>query len=64
MARDEHNDAEADAERLTRGLGAIVFVLLLALAGSYLVKELKKEGQIEDCLLAHRMNCDALSDDR
>ena len=51
-----------DDERETRGLIAFALVLLLALAASYLVAELRREGEIEDCLLAHRTNCDLLVD--
>jgi hypothetical protein len=38
----------------------LALVLGLALAASYLVERLRREGQIEDCLLAGRSNCDAL----
>jgi hypothetical protein len=53
------SDDDDDA-RQTRGLMALALVLSLALAASYLVERLRKEGQIEDCLLAQRTNCDAL----
>jgi hypothetical protein len=62
MRREDHDDG--DGERRTRGLMALALVLLLGLAASYLVRELRKEGAIEDCLLAGRTNCDALLDDR
>jgi hypothetical protein len=59
----DHDDEEEGA-RETRGLLALAFVLVLALAASYLVERLRQEGVIEDCLLAGRHNCDALIDDR
>jgi hypothetical protein len=59
-----HDDKEEDDARETRGLAAFALVLLLALAGFYLVERLRKEGIIEDCLLAGRHNCDSLIDDR
>jgi hypothetical protein len=62
MRREDHDDG--DGERQTRGLMALALVLLLGLAASYLVRELREEGKIEDCLLAQRTNCDALLDDR
>jgi hypothetical protein len=57
MRRNRDDDDEA---RRTRGLIALALVLGLALAASYLVERLRREGQIEDCLLAGRSNCDAL----
>jgi hypothetical protein len=58
---DRHDEDENARE--TRGLLAIAFVLALALVASYLVEQLRKEGIIEDCLLAGRVNCDALIGD-
>jgi hypothetical protein len=57
MRRNRDDDDEA---RRTLGLIALALVLGLALAASYLVERLRREGQIEDCLLAGRSNCDAL----
>ncbi|HUK58494.1 MAG TPA: hypothetical protein VLV50_04625 [Stellaceae bacterium] len=58
------DDEEEENARETRGLAALAFVLILALAASYLVERLRQEGMIEDCLLAGRSNCDALLDER
>lgn len=55
-------DDDEESARQTRGLMALALVLALALAASYLFQALRKEGQIEDCLLAGRTNCDALLD--
>jgi len=52
--------SDEDSARQTRGLMALALVLGLALAASYLVERLRKEGLIEDCLLAQHSNCDAL----
>jgi hypothetical protein len=57
-------DDDEERARQTCGLAGVAIVLLLALVGSYLVASLRKEGEIEDCLLAHRNNCDALIDNR
>ncbi len=67
LPRDEdeelsRDDEEEEDARETRGLVAFAFVLILALAGFYLVERLRAEGIIEDCLLAGRHNCDALVD--
>jgi hypothetical protein len=56
-------DDDDDGARQTRGLMALALVLALALAASYIVERLRKEGLVEDCLLAGRANCDALLND-
>jgi hypothetical protein len=53
-----------DGPRQTRGLMALALVLGLALAASYLIERLRREGQIEDCLFAGHADCDALIDQR
>lgn len=57
--RPEADDDEERARR-TSGLAGVAIVLFLALLGSYLIASLRKEGEIEDCLLAQRSNCEAL----
>jgi hypothetical protein len=47
---------EGEARRTNASMGLIV-ILLLAIAGVYLVRELRIKGQIEDCLLQGRRNC-------
>ncbi len=49
--------AEEDAERRTAALMGYIVVLLLAIAGVVLVRELGKKSQLEDCLMAGRRNC-------
>ncbi|HEY3920295.1 MAG TPA: hypothetical protein VGL83_21085 [Stellaceae bacterium] len=58
----ERRGAEWDAERQTKALAAFALILALALLGCYLVSHLRAVGQIEDCLLAQRSNCDSLVD--
>ncbi len=55
-------DDDEQRARQTRGLAALALVLLLALVASYLILRLRQEGIIEDCLMAQRLNCDALID--
>ncbi len=50
---------EDDAIRRTRGLAALAVVLALAVAAIFLFQQLKRQGELEDCLLAHGTNCDA-----
>ena len=47
---------EGEARRTNASMGLIV-ILLLAIAGVLLVRELRHESQIEDCLMQGRRNC-------
>jgi hypothetical protein len=47
---------EGEARRTNASMGLIV-ILLLAIAGVLLVRELRQESQIEDCLMQGRRNC-------
>jgi hypothetical protein len=47
---------EGEARRTNASIGLIV-ILLLAIAGVLLVRELREKGRIEDCLMAGRRNC-------
>jgi hypothetical protein len=55
---DEQDQAEAD--RRTAGLAGFAFVLLLLVAGLFLVHTLYRKSRIEDCLMAGRLDCDRL----
>jgi hypothetical protein len=46
------DEAQADADRQTSGLAGFAFVLLLLVAGLFLVHTLYKKSIIEDCLMA------------
>jgi hypothetical protein len=58
------DEAEEDADRQTTSLAALALVLLLVVVGLYVVKELSIKSAVEDCLLAHRSNCDAILSSR
>lgn len=47
---------EGEARRTNATMGLIV-ILLLAIAGVLLVRELRHESQIEDCIMQGRRNC-------
>jgi hypothetical protein len=47
---------EGEARRTNAAMGLIV-ILLLAIAGVLLVRELREKSRIEDCLLQGRRNC-------
>ena len=60
--RDRQDDDEGN--RQTRSLAALALLLALALIALSLIIRLRHEGEIEDCLMAGRTNCDALIDTR
>jgi hypothetical protein len=49
-------EREGEARRTAALMGFIV-ILVLAIAGVVLVRELQKKGRLEDCLMAGRKNC-------
>jgi hypothetical protein len=51
---------QQDADRQTKALAGLAVVLALGLVALFVIQHLKTEGEIEDCLLAQRTNCDAL----
>ena len=56
-------DAEADervAQRQTGGLVGIVIILLLLIVGLFLVRQLRIDAELQDCLIAGHRNCDVL----
>ena len=53
----KHQD---EADRQTRSLAGLAFTLALAIAALIIIHHLKRVGDLQDCLLAGRSNCDAL----
>jgi hypothetical protein len=56
-------DEEADdqvARRQTGGLVGIVIILVLLIVGLFLVRQLRIDSELQDCLLAGHRNCDLL----
>jgi hypothetical protein len=43
-----------------QNIAVAVVVIVLILAGVWLMNTMRRNGQVEDCLMAHRRNCDAL----
>jgi hypothetical protein len=56
----EDGAADKTAERQTAGLASIAIILVLLIGGLFLVRQLRTETLIEDCLMAGRQNCDTL----
>ena len=48
---------EEDAERRTAALMGFIIILVLAIAGIVLMREISRTTRIEDCLMAGRRNC-------
>jgi hypothetical protein len=56
MDRRSAGDDDGEARRTAALMGLIV-ILVLAIAGVILVRALRQEAALEDCLLAGRRNC-------
>ena len=54
--RSQNGDDEADQRRSAALIGLII-ILALAIAGVWLVRELREKSQLEDCLMSGRTNC-------
>jgi hypothetical protein len=52
-----HGDIEEGEARRTSASMGVIVILLLAIAGVWLVRALREESQIEDCLMQGRRNC-------
>jgi hypothetical protein len=60
----QHGDREdEDAARRTAALMGFVVILVLAIAGLLLVRELRVSTAIEDCLMSGRHNCAPIHDE-
>ncbi len=53
---DRPREGDADQRRSAALIGLII-VLVLAIAGIVLFRELRKNSQLEDCLMSGRTNC-------
>jgi len=52
----QNSDDEADQRRSAALIGLII-ILALAIAGVWLVRELRNKSRLEDCLMSGRTNC-------
>jgi hypothetical protein len=48
---------DEEAARRTAALMGFIVILVLAIAGVFLVRELRVSTSIEDCLMSGRRNC-------
>ena len=57
MSRRQDNEDDSGPDQRTRALIGIVVILVLAILGVVLVRELGRKSTIEDCLMSGRTNC-------
>lgn len=50
-------DGDGQANRVTASLGGLAFLLVLVIAGLVLMRVLRDQGKLEDCLMSGRINC-------
>ncbi len=53
----DERGARDDEARQTAALMGFIVILVLAIAGVVLVRELTNKAHLEDCLMAGRRNC-------
>ena len=53
-------DDQAEENRVTTSLAGLAVLLALVIVGLALFTQLRDKAQVEDCLLAGRLNCDAV----
>jgi hypothetical protein len=53
----ERDDDLSGEDRRTASLAAVALILVLALAGLFLIRELTEVSQIQDCVMQGRTNC-------
>ena len=53
----ERDDDLSGEDRRTASLAGVALILVLALAGLFLIRELTEVSQIQDCVMQGRTNC-------
>jgi hypothetical protein len=58
MSEIKKRESAAEQEgRVTSSLAGLAFVLVLVIVGLFLVRVLKQQSELEDCLMSGRTNC-------
>jgi hypothetical protein len=57
MSEPEHDGREPDPDSRRPAVIGLVLVLLLVVAGYFLVTALRRNADLEDCLMSGRRNC-------
>ena len=50
-------DGDDGEQRRSAALIGLIIILVLAIAGVVIVRELREKSQLEDCLMSGRHNC-------
>ncbi len=59
VERDDEDEAAANCQ--TASLAGLAAALVLVVLGLFLIHVLRHEAQVEDCLMAGRLDCDAIA---
>jgi hypothetical protein len=57
MNNRSHDGDDEGEQRRSAALIGLIIILALAIAGVWLVRELREKSQLEDCLMSGRTNC-------
>ncbi len=55
-------DEQAGANRQTSSLAALAVVLAIVIVSLFLVRELRSQGAVDDCMMSGRSNCALIQD--
>jgi hypothetical protein len=54
---DRSEDGDDGEQRRSAALIGLIIILVLAIAGVVIVRELREKSRLEDCLMSGRHNC-------
>lgn len=57
MSERRDHDEDATPDQRVKALTGIIVILVLAILGVILIREMGKESKLEDCLMSGRTNC-------
>lgn len=57
MSERRDHDEDATPDLRVKALTGIIVILVLAILGVILIREMGKESKLEDCLMSGRTNC-------
>ena len=55
-------DSQTEANRVTASLAGLAFMLVLVVAGLLLMRHMRDQARLEDCLMVGRINCAPIAD--
>ncbi len=54
-------DSQVEANRVTASLAGLAFMLALVIFGLLMMRHMRDQARLEDCLMAGRINCAPLA---